>query len=340
MRMASDKNAPEPEAQLQLRVMPGGANSELGEFLSADQLRLRTADLDPCEGLDLVEAVRKRVSAEAEAIVDLRGEVLLECQAAGGFNATQLAERIGLPVETPEDRQRSGSLVRQWLKDAHDKRGDRSDRKGGRPDEYSEVLTRDRLAELLIQRRTVAEIADAYGTSTSTVTRHLKRHDLRSRAIREALSKKTDWSRLEELTRIGSSFVRAAVAANHVAPASVLEHLARDSDALVRRQVAANPRTPVGTLDRYLAENDPDQLTRTIADAATCQDSTRLARLLADAAGEDGVLVRRRAAQRPGLPQGILADLAVDVDASVQAAARANPDFVGAVVAHAGLMAD
>ncbi len=311
----------------------------LGEFLSADQLQDRVAVLEPCAALDLVEGTRRRVSAEAEAITELRRQVMLNCQERSDLTATQLAKRLGLPVETSEDKERSGSLVRQWLKDARDQRGERSDRKGGRPDEYADTLTKDRLAELLIRRRTVKEIAAAYETSTTTVTRYLGRYAYSSRRIREALSDRTDPDRLKALAYSEDELSRAAVAANPSSPATVLERLAGDPDPIVRRQVAANPSTQPEVLT-LLARSD-DEATRTIAGAATTtvadlHDVLRTAR----EGGTDGVLARLRIARRADLPGGMLAELAVDPDDSVAAAAKSNPRFAEkGVQAHAGLLA-
>jgi len=51
-------------------------------------------------------------------------------------------------------------------------------------------------------------------------------------------------------------------------------------------------------------------------------------------------IVREAVARRPGLPRAVLVDLANDPDPDVRDAARSNPGFVGAVAAHAGLLAD
>lgn len=319
--------------------MESEASRALGEFLSADELRARVAALEPCAALDLVEGTRRRVSAEAEAITGVRCQVLLDCQERNDLTATQLAKRLGLPVETSEDKERSGSLVRQWLKDARDQRGERSDRKGGRPDEYADTLTKDRLAELLVRRQTVKEIAAAYETSTTTVSRYLRRYEFSSRRIREALSDRTDPDRLKTLAGSEDELVRAAVAANPESPPPVLGYLAGDRDPIVHRQVAANPSTPREALDR-LARSD-DQPTQAIAGAATTP-AGKLHDVLQTATedGDDGVLVRLAIAQRPDLPGGMLAELANDKDPSVRAAARSNDRFEEkGVAAHAGLLA-
>lgn len=304
-----------------------GETPVLGEFVSAEELRVRAAELEPCPALDLIEAARRRVSAEAEAIAGLRRQALLRCQESSGLNATQLAERLGLPVEAPEDRERSGALVRQWLKDARDQLGRTATSTGGRPDEYADKLTEDRLAELLIRRRTLAEIADAYDASTTTVTRYLKRYGLSSRRITGALKESTDPATLDELTRAATPldpFVRAAVAANPMAARHTLEALAKDDAPMVRCQVAANPSTPPDTLRALAGDTEQDQATRSIATAATTTEPDDLERILSESEGEGGVLARRAAASNPHLPLAQLAILADDPDKVVAQIATAR----------------
>ena len=203
---------------------------------------------DPLAALDYVQAEIRSAAAQAdealareEAVAELRRLVLLDCQKRTGLNSSQLAERLGLPVEDPEDRARSGALVRQWLKAARDQRGERSDHKGGRP---AVTLARDDLAEALISRQTVKEIAAAHNVSPTTVNRHMKEYGFGARKIKEAMSDRTDPGRLTALADSEDALVRAAVAANPESPPWVLESLAGDSDPIVRRQVATNPSTP------------------------------------------------------------------------------------------------
>lgn len=220
---------------------------------------------DPLAALDHVQAEIRSAAAQADealarekAVAELRRLVLLDCQKRTGLTAPQLAERLGLPVETSEDKERSGSLVRQWLKDARDQRGERSDHKGGRPEEYADTLTKARLAELLISRQTVKEIADAYETSTTTVSRYLRKYGFSSRKVTEALSERTTPDRLTALADSEDELVRAAVAANPKSPSWVLEYLAGDSDPIVRRQVATNPSTPIEAVAALAGDHSPD----------------------------------------------------------------------------------
>lgn len=157
---------------------------------AADQFE-KAVDANPAEALPRIEAARRAVMAELEEIERVRRRAMVSCKDDLGLTASDLAEIIGMPVETRQQRDSSASRVRQILIEARGEFGMApSDSSGGRPPVYEDKLTREFLEGALASGATFVEIAREVGVGPATVARYADRYGLsaprrRRRAVAE-----------------------------------------------------------------------------------------------------------------------------------------------------------
>ena len=153
---------------------------------SAEQYQ-KAVDQNPVEALPRIEAARRALQAELDAMDDVRKLALVRCKDNLGMNASALAEIIGMPTGNRRERDSSASRVRQILIEARSQFGmSSSASRGGRPPVYEDRLTKEFLEAALAAGKTYVEIAAECNVGPATVSRYVDRYDSKGRDRRSS----------------------------------------------------------------------------------------------------------------------------------------------------------